>query len=94
MSNTELAMKDTNQNFESSLEELERIVRELERGDLPLEKSLELFEHGVKLSRACQERLSEAERRIEILTRDNQGRPVVRTFEAEVESDSADKDDA
>jgi len=70
------------QTFESSLEELERIVRELERGDLPLEKSLELFEQGVKLSRACQERLSEAERRIEILTRDNHGRPAVRPFQA------------
>jgi len=87
-------MENYSQNFESSLEELERIVRELERGDLPLEKSLELFEQGVKLSRACQERLNEAERRIEILTRDNQGRPVVRAFEAEVESDSADEDDA
>ena len=54
-------MKTQNpQNFETSLEELERIVRELERGDLPLEKSLELFEQGVKLSRACQERLNEA----------------------------------
>jgi exodeoxyribonuclease VII small subunit len=71
------------QNFETSLEELERIVRELERGDLPLEKSLELFEQGVKLSRACQERLSEAERRIEILTRDNHGRPAVRPFQAD-----------
>jgi exodeoxyribonuclease VII small subunit len=71
------------QNFETSLEELERIVRELERGDLPLEKSLELFEQGVKLSRACQERLSEAERRIEILTRDNHGRPTVRPFQAD-----------
>src|SRR5262245_41350389 len=74
-------MKPNNsQNFETSLEELERIVRELERGDLPLEKSLELFEQGVKLSRACQERLNEAERRIEILTRDNQGRATVRPF--------------
>lgn len=71
------------QNFEMSLEELERIVRELERGDLPLEKSLELFEQGVKLSRACQERLNEAERRIEILTRDNQGRPTIRPFDVE-----------
>lgn len=71
------------QNFETSLEELERIVRELERGDLPLEKSLELFEQGVKLSRACQERLNEAERRIEILTRDNQGRPTIRPFDVE-----------
>ena len=75
------------QNFETSLEELERIVRELERGDLPLEKSLELFEQGVKLSRACQERLNEAERRIEILTRDNQGRANVSAFEPEGESD-------
>jgi exodeoxyribonuclease VII small subunit len=76
--------------FESSLEELERIVRDLEQGDLSLEKSLELFEQGVKLSRDCQERLNEAERRIEILMRDNQGRATVRPFE--VESESAEED--
>lgn len=76
-------MSDNNSpNFESSLEQLERIVRQLEQGDLPLEKSLELFEQGVILSRACQERLNEAERRIEILTRDNQGRPTTRPFES------------
>jgi exodeoxyribonuclease VII small subunit len=67
--------------FEASLEALEQIVRELEQGDLPLEKSLELFEQGIRLSRECQERLSQAERRIEVLLRDNQGRPVVATFE-------------
>lgn len=67
--------------FEASLEALEQIVRELEQGDLPLEKSLELFEHGIRLSRECQERLSQAERRIEVLLRDNQGRPVVAPFE-------------
>ena len=67
--------------FEASLEALERIVQELERGDLPLEKSLELFEQGIGLSRQCQERLSQAERRIEVLLRDNQGRPVVSDFE-------------
>jgi exodeoxyribonuclease VII small subunit len=83
-------MEKNTQNFESSLEELERIVRELERGDLPLEKSLELFEQGVKLSRACQERLSEAERRIEILTRDNHGRPAVRPFEGADDLQSED----
>ena len=55
------------QNFESSLAALEKIVRELERGELPLEKSLELFERGVRLSRECQERLQQAERRIEVL---------------------------
>ncbi len=69
------------QSFESSLEALEKIVQQLENGDLPLEKSLELFEQGIKLSRQCQERLSQAERRIEVLLRDNQGRPVVSTFD-------------
>ena len=82
----------TQQNFETSLEELERIVRELERGDLPLEKSLELFEQGVKLSRACQERLNEAERRIEVLTRDSQGRATVSAFDSEDESSAGDED--
>ena len=64
--------------FESSLEELERIVRELEQGELTLEKSLELFEQGVRLSRECQERLNQAERRIEILLRDSEGRLLTR----------------
>lgn len=83
---------DKPKSFESSLEELERIVRDLEQGELPLEKSLELFEQGVKLSRECQERLNQAERRIEILMRDNQGRPATRPFD----SDSAlsDNDEA
>ena len=80
---------DNPKTFESSLEELERIVRDLEQGELPLEKSLELFEQGVKLSRECQERLNQAERRIEILMRDNQGRPAVRPFEPD--SDESDE---
>jgi exodeoxyribonuclease VII small subunit len=74
--------------FEASLEALEQIVRQLESGDLPLEKSLELFEQGIRLSRECQERLSQAERRIEILLRDNQGRPVVNTFTEPTENDT------
>ena len=85
-------MKKTDEpkSFEASLEALEQIVQELERGDLPLEKSLELFEQGIGLSRQCQERLSQAERRIEILLRDNQGRPVVSAFEeAPVNSDAS-----
>ena len=76
--------------FEASLEALEHIVRQLEDGDLPLEKSLELFEHGIRLSRECQERLSEAERRIEILLRDNQGRPVASAFK-EPPAETADR---
>jgi len=78
--------------FESSLEELERIVRELEQGELPLERSLELFEQGVTLSRECQERLNQAERRIEILMRDNQGRPVARPFKPENDSGNGSDD--
>ncbi len=68
--------------FEASLESLEKIVQQLENGDLPLEKSLELFEDGIRLSRQCQERLNQAERRIETLLRDNQGRPVASPFES------------
>ncbi len=73
--------------FEASLEALEQIVQQLESGDLPLEKSLELFEQGVRLSRECQERLSQAERRIEVLLRDNQGRPVASAFTESKQTD-------
>lgn len=59
--------------FEKSLAELEQIVGRLESGDLPLEESLELFEKGIKLSRECRTRLTDAERRIEILMKDSDG---------------------
>lgn len=59
--------------FEASLAELEEIVTKLEDGDLPLDASLELFEKGIKLSRECRERLTTAERRIEILMKDADG---------------------
>lgn len=59
--------------FESSLNELERIVKQLEDGDMPLEESLKLFENGVRLSRECRERLTNAERRIEVLMRETDG---------------------
>ncbi len=74
---------ETSGNFEASLTSLEKIVRELERGDLPLEQSLELFEQGVRLSRECQERLNQAERRIEVLMRDAKGQPVTEAFDDE-----------
>jgi exodeoxyribonuclease VII small subunit len=53
--------------FEASLEELERVVKELERGELPLEKSLEFFERGMKLSADCRKQLEDAEMKVEIL---------------------------
>ena len=55
--------------FEAGLTELESVVKQLESGDLPLEKALELFEKGVQLSEACRRQLEEAETRVEILTR-------------------------
>jgi len=55
--------------FEACLAELERVVGELERGDLSLERSLELFEKGMALSESCRKQLEEAETRVEILTR-------------------------
>ncbi len=59
--------KTSSLTFEASLEELERIVKELEKGDLPLEKSLSLFETGMRLSGECKRQLEEAETRVEIL---------------------------
>ncbi len=64
----------------------------MERGDLPLEQSLDLFEQGVKLSRECQERLNEAERRIEVLLRGGDGATIAAPFESEelIEDEAAD----
>jgi exodeoxyribonuclease VII small subunit len=59
--------------FEASLKALEQIVEQLETGDLPLEHSLELFEQGVRLSRDCQKRLDEAERKVELLLKNDEG---------------------
>ena len=69
--------------FEASLSDLEKIVRELEQGDSTLEESLKLFEDGVKLSRECQERLSQAERRIEVLLKDSAGELNLQSLEPE-----------
>jgi len=62
--------------FEEALARLETIVRELEESDLPLERSLTVFEEGVKLSRLLHERLNEAERKVEILMKNEDGEKV------------------
>ena len=76
-------MADKNPTLERSLEEVEKIVRRLEEGDSPLEDSLKLFENGIRLSRECQERLNQAERRIEVLLSDENGNPALQAIEAE-----------
>jgi exodeoxyribonuclease VII small subunit len=65
------------------LQQLEQIVRRLENGDLALEESLKLFEDGVRLSRECQERLNQAERRIEVLLKDENGNPQLEIIKTE-----------
>lgn len=67
--------------FEASTERLATIVEELERGDLPLERSLALFEEGVRLARLAQAKIEQAERRVEeLLGFDTEGRPVTKTL--------------
>ena len=72
--------------FEPALARLEEIVAELEKGDLPLEHSLKLFEEGIKLSRICNKRLEDAERRVEILLTDATGRLAAQPFTEEDEA--------
>jgi exodeoxyribonuclease VII small subunit len=61
--------------FEQALAQLEQIVQKLEKGELPLEESLKLYEEGVRLSRLCHGKLEEAEGRIEVLLKDSRGEP-------------------
>jgi len=57
------------ESFETCLDELEQVVKQLEAGDLPLERALELFERGMNLSDTCRKQLEEAESRVEMLIR-------------------------
>ena len=59
--------------FEDALEKLEKIVSKLEDGDIPLEESLKLFEEGIRLTRFCNQKLDEAEKRVEILLKGKDG---------------------
>jgi exodeoxyribonuclease VII small subunit len=71
-----MTMDPTIKDFESAAAELDAIVRKLEEGDLPLEKSMELYERGLQLSRFCHARIEEAERRIELLNERGEVRPA------------------
>jgi len=70
--------------FEDCLERLEKIVGELERGEVPLEKSLTLFEEGMQLSATCRKQLEEAEGKVEILLKQN-GKLQTEPFEPPTE---------
>jgi exodeoxyribonuclease VII small subunit len=72
--------------FETALKRLEEIVKRLESGDLTLDASLELFEEGIQLSRLCHLKLGQAERRVEILLKNNEGVQQAVPFETEHEN--------
>jgi exodeoxyribonuclease VII small subunit len=59
--------------FEDSLKQLETIVNQLEKGDLPLEESIKLFEEGIRLSSACKEELDAAEGKVQVLLKQRDG---------------------
>jgi exodeoxyribonuclease VII small subunit len=75
--------KKQKKTFEDALSSLESIVSKLEDGDLPLEESLKLFEEGIKLSRFCNQKLNEAQKRVEVLLKGNGGELVPHPFEPE-----------
>jgi len=70
-----------NLKFEAALKRLEEIVSKLESGELELEKSIELFEEGVKMAKTCQKKLDEAEKKIEKLVRDQEGKLTTEPME-------------
>jgi exodeoxyribonuclease VII small subunit len=75
--------------FEEALQELETIVQRLEDGNLSLDESLALFEEGIKLSRLCAQRLDEAEKKVELLLKDESGSLIRQPFIPEDESTDA-----
>ena len=73
--------------FEKAIQRLEKIVEDLEKGEMDIDKSLEIFEEGIKMSRVCSKKLNEAEAKIEKLTKDQKGELVTELFPVEDEND-------
>ncbi len=71
------------ESFEKNLERLDSIVHQLEDADLPLEKAMQIYEEGMKLSEVCQKQLQEAEGRIQVLMKRAGGKIVAEPFEQE-----------
>tara|TARA_Y100000588_G_C13810996_1_gene735090 strand:- start:95 stop:334 length:240 start_codon:yes stop_codon:yes gene_type:complete len=73
--------------FEKAVQRLEKIVDDLEKGELDIDKSLEMFEEGIKMSRICSKKLNEAEAKIEKLTRNQKGELIKELFPVEDDND-------
>src|SRR5258708_2893777 len=78
-------------NFEKAMDRLEAIVEQMESGKLPLEDLIVRYEEGMNLVKVCQQRLTSAEQKIEIIVRNSAGKPVVKDFEPAAESSNDDK---
>ena len=78
-------------NFEKAMDRLEAIVEQMESGKLPLEDLIVRYEEGMNLVKVCQERLTSAEQKIEIIARNSAGKPAVKDFEPGAESNNDTK---
>ncbi|MDP2602857.1 MAG: exodeoxyribonuclease VII small subunit [Deltaproteobacteria bacterium] len=86
-----MAKKDQqSKKFEAALEELEQVVEQLESGDLSLEDSLAAFEKGVGLVKLCNEKLTEVEKKVELLIKDKEGKLQLKPFAADAEDEEED----
>lgn len=85
---TQTSKSSKTESFEKSLERLDAIVQQLEDADLPLEKALQLYEEGMKLSESCHKQLQEAEGRVQILMKKAGGKVTAEPFEPEEAEDA------
>ena len=88
-----MAKKDQEKKkFEQALKELEKVVERLESGELSLEESLAAFEEGVKLVNLCNQKLTEVEKKIELLVKDKEGKLQLKVLEQTAGEDSEDEE--
>jgi len=87
-----MAKKDqSGKKFESALEELESVIEQLESGDLSLEDSLAAFEKGVGLVKYCNQKLSEVEKKVELLIKDKEGRLQLKLLDSMEDDEEKDE---
>ena len=83
-----------NLKFEEALARLETIVAELEKGDLPLNDSLKIFEEGIRLSKTCLKMLDDAERKVEVIVQEQDGKKRLRAFSLDADAPPSPPDEA
>jgi exodeoxyribonuclease VII small subunit len=84
---SKLKSREADLNFEGAMDRLEKIVEQMESGKLPLEDLIVRYEEGMNLVKVCQERLANAEQKIEIIARNSAGKPEVKEFEPAPEAE-------